>query len=50
MALFDQLPTEYHRCFMDNLYMLAKFAKFAANSKRKVMIAGVVQQGGRGVP
>jgi hypothetical protein len=35
---------------MDNLYVLAKFAKAAFNHPHSVLVAGVARKGMRGVP
>ena len=50
MWLFDRLQERNTRVWMDNLYISAKFAKYAANHDKKVMIAGVARKTGRGVP
>ena len=48
--LFDSLKELYHRCFADNLYLSAKFAKACLNHQKKVLIAGVTRKSGRGLP
>lgn len=48
--LFDQLRDNYHRVFMDNLYLSAKFCRSAYSHNRKVLIAGVTRKSGRGLP
>lgn len=48
--LFDHLMDNYHRIWMDNLYLSAKFCKAAYNHERKVLIAGVTRRNGRGLP
>ncbi|CAB9519576.1 unknown protein [Seminavis robusta] len=48
--LFDQLRDNYHRVWMDNLYLSAKFVKGCYNHERKVLIAGVTRKQGRGIP
>lgn len=48
--LFDRLQDKLHHCWVDNLYMSAKFAKAAFNGRNKVMTAGVTRTVDRGVP
>lgn len=48
--LFDQLRDNFHRVWMDNLYLSAKFARASFTHERKVLIAGVTRKSGRGVP
>ena len=48
--LFDSLKDKYHHCWMDNLYLSAKFAKACFNHPMKVLIAGVTRKSGRGLP
>ena len=50
MALFDDLKEDYHRCGIDNLYSSARFCKDAFNHEQKVLLHGVAQKGGRGIP
>jgi hypothetical protein len=48
--LFDQLKTKHHRCWVDNLYMSARFAKAAFSHGNKVLVAGVTRAKGHGIP
>jgi len=48
--LFDQLKDKFHRVWVDNLYMSAKFAKAAYNGNNKVLLAGVTRTKDRGLP
>jgi Transposase IS4 len=48
--LFDKLEEKHYRVWMDNLYISAKFAKFALNHPKKILIAGVARKSGRGIP
>jgi len=48
--IFDQLKDKFHRVWVDNLYMSARFAKNAYNSKNQVLVAGVTRSKQRGVP
>ena len=50
MWLFNKLEQQYSRVWMDNLYISAKFAKFAMNHPKRVLIAGVARKSGRGIP
>ena len=50
MWLFDKLEQQYSRVWIDNLYISAKFAKFAMNHPKRVLIAGVARKSGRGIP
>ena len=53
MALFSQLKkgTNHYKCYMDNLFMSAKFAKFAKCAQNpSVLIHGVTRSSGRGIP
>ena len=48
--LFDTLKDKGHHCWMDNLYLSAKFAKACYTHPMKVLIAGVTRKNGRGLP
>ncbi|MGL5935534.1 MAG: hypothetical protein ACRCZI_07915, partial [Cetobacterium sp.] len=48
--LLDSLKDKYHRCWMDNLYLSANFAKACCNHPMRVLIAGVTRKNGRGLP
>jgi hypothetical protein len=48
--LFDSLKDKHHRCWMDNLYLSAKFAKACYTHPKQVLIAGVTRKSGRGLP
>jgi len=48
--LFDQLKDSFHRVWVDNLYMSAKFGKGAYNGNNKVLVAGVTRTKDRGLP
>lgn len=50
MAMFDQLDSEYHNIWFDNLYLSARFAKAAYEHNKKVRIAGPTRKKGRGLP
>ena len=53
LSLYSQLPknTKNYHCKMDNLFMSAKFAKFAkCSSKVPVLIHGVCRSHNRGLP
>ena len=51
MWLFDQLNDQFHRVWMDNLYISAKFTKGAWHlSEQKVITAGVCRTKDRGLP
>mgnify|MGYP003326642903 FL=1 len=50
MALIKQLQTQHHKIYMDNLYISARFVRFAWMSEQKVMISGVARKSGRGLP
>ena len=49
MSLIEQLGTNHHCIYMDNLYMSAKLC-LAAWKHHKAMLHGVCRQGGRGIP
>ena len=49
LPLIEQLGTNYHCIYMDNLYLSAKLC-LAAWKHHKAMIHGVCRQGGRGIP
>ena len=49
-SLWDQLPSKYYACAIDNLYMSTKFCRSAWRCKQKVMIYGVARSDNRGVP
>ena len=48
--MFDQLKTQNHSVFMDNLYMSATFARNAMRHTKKVKIHGVTRTDNRGIP
>jgi Transposase IS4 len=48
--LLDSLKEKYHRCWMDNLYLSAKFAKMCYNHRNAVLLSGVTRKQGRGLP
>jgi Transposase IS4 len=48
--LLDSLKEKFHRCWMDNLYLSANFAKACYNHPKSVLIAGVTRKNGRGLP
>jgi Transposase IS4 len=50
LSLFDCFDEKYHRVWMDNLYLSAKFCKGCYNHASKVLIAGVARKSGRGIP
>ena len=50
LAMFDQLETEHHNCWFDNLYLSARFAKAALTHKNKIQISGLTCKSGRGLP
>ena len=50
LAMFDQLETEHHNCWFDNLYLSARFAKAAITHKNKIQISGPTRKSGRGLP
>ena len=50
LAMFDQLETEHHNCWFDNLYLSARFAKAAITHKNKIQISGPTCKSGRGLP
>ena len=50
MALFDTLKDKYHHIGFDNLYNSAMFCRTAFMHPMKVLVHGVTQKGGRGIP
>jgi Transposase IS4 len=50
LSLFDALEEPYHRVWMDNLYLSAKFCKGCFKHDNKVLLAGVTRKSGRGFP
>jgi len=50
MALFNALRDKHHCCGMDNLYNSAAFCRYAYNHKNRVLVHGVMQKLGRGIP
>mmetsp|Transcript_22737 Transcript_22737/g.34392 ORF Transcript_22737/g.34392 Transcript_22737/m.34392 type:complete len:226 (+) Transcript_22737:1278-1955(+) len=50
MAMMEQLDSEYHNIWFDNLYLSARFAKECLNHEKKVRILGSTQKKGRGLP
>jgi hypothetical protein len=50
VSMFEQLPSKYSVCGMDNLYMSSKLALYAWTCRAKVYVHGVTRQSGRGIP
>jgi Transposase IS4 len=50
LSLFESLKHNYHRVWMDNLYLSTKFVRDCYLHDLKIMLAGVVRKGGRGAP
>jgi len=50
MFMFDQLKSQNHSVYMDNLYMSATFARNSIKSMNKVKIHGVTRTDNRGIP
>ena len=50
MALFDEVTDDYHDCNVDNLYMSAKFCRYAYTHLNKIKLHGVTRNSGRGLP
>ena len=50
LFMFDQLKEPYHHCGLDNHYISAKFTRAAFIGKNKVMVQGVAQKNGQGLP
>jgi hypothetical protein len=49
LSLFDCLQPKYHRFWMDNLYLSAKFCKGYYMHPNKMLLSGVVRNSGRGI-
>ena len=50
MALFDDVINEYYECGVGNLYMSAKFCRYAYTHRKKINLHGVTRKSGRGLP
>ena len=50
MTLFDTLKDKYHHISFNNLYNSAMFCQTAFMHLMKVLVHGLTQKGGRGIP
>lgn len=48
--MFDQLKSENHSVFMDNMYMSVTFARYYIKPINKIKIHGVTRSDNRGIP
>jgi hypothetical protein len=48
--MFEQLPSKFYRCGMDNLYMSSKLALYAFTCRAKVYVHGVTRHHNKGIP